>query len=125
MAFVSHLPLTPGSLAGVVYVKYAVGVITGEDGGDKEHLGFYERPVLLPDEGPDFPEPRESDFSELLSGMENIVFEYLKTRPEEEESPWQEAWDPVVEKGAPRAVRITLRANDEKAPVYMIAAAGS
>ena len=31
--------------------------------------------------------------------MKSIVFEYLKVRPGEEASNWQERWDPAVDKG--------------------------
>ena len=119
--FVSYIPLTPGSRRGLVYVKYAVSHETGDD---RESLAFYERSVASPDNKTVLGEPDEADFSELLSGMKSIVFEYLKTLPEEEESPWQESWDTAVEKGIPRAIRITLRENDTKAPFYVIAAAG-
>ncbi len=119
--FVSHIPLTPGGRPGLVYVKYAVG---RETGNEKERLAFYERSVALPDKKTGAGEVDEADFSELLSGMKSIVFEYLKSRPDEKESPWQESWDSAIEKGLPRAIRITLRENDKKAPVYVIAAAG-
>ena len=56
--------------------------------------------------------------------MKSIVFEYLKDRPGEEASLWQKSWDPAVDKGVPRAVRVTLEENDEKAPIYVIAGAG-
>jgi general secretion pathway protein J len=125
--FVSYIPLTPGSRRGLVYVKYAVSHETGDD---RERLSFYERGVASPvkktgagETGPG--EPDAADFLELLSGMKSIVFEYLKTRPEEKESPWQESWDPAVEKDTPRAIRITLQENDKKAPLYVIAAAGA
>jgi hypothetical protein len=54
--------------------------------------------------------------------MKSIVFEYLNPSPGEEKSLWQQTWDPDVDKGVPRAVRITLKENDDKAPVYVIAA---
>jgi general secretion pathway protein J len=120
--FVSHIPLTPGGLPGLVYVKYAVA---HKEGDDRDRLAFYERSVALPDKKTGAGEPDEADFSELLSGMKSIVFEYLKSRPDEKESPWQESWDPAIEKGIPRAIRITLRENDKKAPIYVIAAAGA
>ena len=119
--FVSHIPLTPGGPPSLVYVKYAVA---HKEGDDRDRLAFYERSVALPDKKTGAGEPDEADFSELLSGMKSIVFEYLKSRPDEKESPWQESWDPAIEKGIPRAIRITLKENDKKAPIYVIAAAG-
>ena len=119
--FVSHIPLTPGNRFGVVHVKYAV---KREKGDDREHLLFYEKDVALLDKKISAGNPDEADFSELIPGMKSIVFEYLKDRPGEEASLWQKSWDPAVDKGVPRAVRVTLEENDEKAPIYVIAGAG-
>lgn len=119
IAFVSHIPMTPGNRFGLVYVQYAV---KHEKEGNKEHLTFYERNIALPDKSAG--NPAAGDFTELLPGMKSIVFEYLKDRPGEEASKWQKSWDSVADKGLPRAVRVTLKENDEKAPIYMIAGAG-
>ena len=121
MAFVSLLPLTPGSPAGPVYVRYAV---RHDVKNDTDSLDFYESELVLPDRSPDPGEADESDFYELLGGVEEIAFEYLKIHPDETESPWQESWDPARDKGVPRAIRIMLRETSQKAPVYVIAAAG-
>jgi general secretion pathway protein J len=119
--FVSQIPMTPGNRFGTVYVKYAV---KREKEGDKEHLTFYEKNIALPDKKIGVGNPAEGDFSELISGMKSMVFEYLKERPGEAASIWQKSWDPAVDKGVPRAVRVTLKENDEKAPIYVIAGAG-
>ena len=121
IAFVSHIPMAPGNRFGMVYVRYAV---RQEKKGDKEHLAFYEKNIALPDKKMGAGNPDEGDFSELLPGMKSIVFEYLKTRPDEEASIWQKNWDPAVDKGVPRAVRVTLVENDDKTPIYVIAGAG-
>ena len=120
--FVSHIPMVPGNRFGLVYVQYAV---KQDKDKLKEHLAFYEKNIALLDKKGDAVNPDESDFSELLPGMKSIVFEYLKERPDEEASPWQNSWDPSVDKGVPRAVRITIEENDEKTPIYMIAGAGA
>jgi len=119
--FVSHIPMAPGNRFGLVYVKYAV---KQEKEGGKEHLTFYEKNIALPDKKIGAGNPDEGDFSELIPGMKSIVFEYLKDRPGEEASIWQKSWDSAVDKGVPRAVRVTLAENDEKAPIYVIAGAG-
>lgn len=119
--FVSQVPLTPGNRFGTVYVKYAA---KREKGGEKEHLIFYEKNVALSGKKFGAGYPADDDFSELLSGVKSIVFEYLKERPDEAASTWQKSWDPAVDKGVPRAVRVTLDQNDEKAPIYVIAGAG-
>ncbi len=119
--FVSRIPLTPGNRFGTVYVKYVVKQAKGDD---REDLTFYERNVAAPDRNTGAGNRDEGDFTELISGMKSIVFEYLKDRPGEEASLWQKSWDPAVDKGIPRAVRITLEEDDEKAPIYVIAGAG-
>ena len=121
MAFVSLVPLTPGTPAGPVYVRYTV---RHDPSDDTAGLTFYERGANLPDGRPGAGEPDESGFYELLDGVEDIGFEYLKIRPNETESPWQESWDPAFDRGVPRAVRIMVRENSRKAPIYVIAAAG-
>jgi general secretion pathway protein J len=121
IAFVSHIPMAPGNRFGLVYVQYAV---KQEKKDDKEHLTFYEKNIALPDKKIGAGNPDEDDFSELLPGMKSIVFEYLKDRPGEEVSLWQKSWDLAVDKGVPRAVRITLEENDGKTPMYVIAGAG-
>jgi general secretion pathway protein J len=119
--FVSHIPMTPGNRFGTVYVRYAV---RREKEGDKEHLVFFEQQTALPDKKTGAGNLGEGDFSELIAGMKSIVFEYLKDQPDEKASLWQKSWDPDVDKGVPRAVRVTLKENDEKAPIYVIAGAG-
>jgi general secretion pathway protein J len=121
IAFVSHIPMAPGNRFGRVYVQYAV---KQDRNNDKESLTFYEKSIALLDKKIDAGNPDEGDFSELLPGMKSIVFEYLKDRLDEEASVWQKSWDPAVDKGVPRAVRITIEENDEKTPIYVIAGAG-
>jgi len=119
--FVSYIPMVPGNRFGMVYVRYAVRQNRQDD---KEHLTFYEKNITVNDNKIGLDNPDESDFSELLSGMKSIVFEYLKSRPSEEASIWQKSWDPAVDEGVPRAVRMTIEENDEKTPIYVIASAG-
>ena len=120
--FVSRIPMTPGNRFGLVYVKYAV---KQEKGDDKEHLAFYERNIALLGQENGMSRPDEGEFSELIPGMKKIVFEYLKDRPGEEASLWQKNWDPAVDQGVPRAVRITIEEDAEKAPIFVIAGAGA
>ena len=119
--FVSQIPLTPGNQLGIVFVKYAV---KREKEGDKERLTFFERSVAFPDKSTGAGSPGEGDYSELMSGMKSMEFEYLKEQPDEAESKWQKSWDPEVDKGVPRAVRVTLEEDNEKPPIYVIAGAG-
>jgi general secretion pathway protein J len=118
--FVSHIPITPGNQFGTFLVMYAVK--KQKDG--MEQLVFHERNVVLSGKKTGADQPGEGEFSELIPAMKSIVFEYVKTESGEKASLWQKSWDPAVDKGVPRAVRITLRESDEKAPVYVIAGAG-
>jgi general secretion pathway protein J len=119
--FISQISLTPGNQDGMVFVKYDV---KHEKEGDKERLTYYERSIALPDKKMGAANLEEGDFSELMSGMKSIVFEYLKEQSGEAASRWQKNWDPEVDKGVPRAVRITLEEDGEKHPIYVIAGAG-
>jgi len=122
IVFASHAPMKPGNPSGLFYVQYAV---KQDKNSDTECLRYYERNITAPDIKITADQPDEGDFSELLCGMKSILFEYLKDRPGEEMSLWQKSWDPAVDQGSPRAVRITLQENDEKIPIYVIAGAGA
>lgn len=120
--FVSHIPLKPGNRFGTVYVRYSV---RQENEGDQEQLVFHEQYTALPDKQTGAGNLDEGDFTELIAGMKSIEFEYLKDQQDEKASLWQKSWDPAVDKGVPRAVRVTLTENiDGKPPVYLIAGAG-
>jgi general secretion pathway protein J len=119
MTFVSHVALTPGGMAVPVLVRLAVESDPDEAGA--ERLLFSERSLAMAGAGGAGPEEAEG-LSVLLAGEHSIGFEYLKIRPGEASSPWREKWDPAVETAPPRAIRISLRENEGKAPVYVIAA---
>ncbi len=119
--FISNIPMTPGSPYGPVYVRYAV---KPDKNDGKVSLVFYEKNFAFLDKMKmEADKPDEDAFAALLSGMQSIVFEYLRVRPDEEASPWQKSWDPAVDKGVPRAVRITVAGDDATPPLYVIAAA--
>jgi len=122
LEFVSQIPLAPGNRFGMVYVRYSVTPAKEDEG---ERLIFSEKNVALLDNMPGAAYPGEGDFSELLAGMKSIGFEYLKDRPGEEAALWQKSWDPAVDRGVPRAVRVTVEENDEKDPVYVLAGPGA
>jgi len=117
MEFISRLPISPGSQAGLVYVKYR---IRGEDEGEKRGLFFSERNTYLIEKMME--DQTEDDFFELIPGAQNIEFEYLKGPSEDQdESIWQETWDPELDKGAPLAVKIVLQESKYDTPIYVIA----
>ncbi len=115
--FVSRVPMVPGNLAGMVYVKY---VVREEDGGGKKRLMFSEKNTLLTEKAVE--DQGEEDFFELIPGAQHIEFEYLKGPSEDGgQSEWQQTWDPETDKGVPLAVKITLQEDPDVAPIYVIA----
>ena len=114
MEFVSRTPIVPGTLTGVVYVKYEVG--SGVDKG-KRQLKFYEKDAgFLKEE--DLESQNDEDFLTLIPGVEDLQFEYLKE--EEEGTTWQTSWQPPETDGMPLAVKIILKQDEETAPVSLI-----
>ena len=64
------------------------------------------------------------DFYELLPGMYEFTFEYLKeiinTDILENNLQWQQTWEPENDKEFPKAVRIGYQAEELSAPVYIV-----
>lgn len=116
--FVSHIPMVPGNQFGMVYVKY---VVEPENGGERERLSFWEKNVVLLNKETDISDLHEDEFFELSPGVQSIAFEYLKGGTDEETSQWQETWDQVIDEGLPRAIRVIIMEDIEKAPIYVIA----
>ena len=119
--FISRVPMVPGKRAGLVYVKY---VVRTDDEGGKKDLTFSEKNTYIVEKVME--DQAEEEFFELLPGAENIEFEYLKGPSEDEEqSVWQQTWDPDSDKGAPLAVKIILQESKDAAPIHVIAPIGS
>ena len=116
MEFISRIPMVPGNRAGLVYVKYVVGA---GDGG-KKRLMFSEKNTYIIEKVME--DQAEDEFFELIPGAENIEFEYLRGPSEdEEESVWQETWDPDSDKGVPVAVKIIFQDSKDEDPIHVIA----
>jgi len=116
--FVSHIPMVPGNQFGTVYVKY---MVKQENGGERERLAFWEKNIVLLNKETDINDLHEDDFFELFPGVQSIAFEYLKGRIDEETWQWQETWDQTIDEGFPRAIRVILMEDVERAPIYVIA----
>ncbi|MBW2708406.1 MAG: prepilin-type N-terminal cleavage/methylation domain-containing protein [Deltaproteobacteria bacterium] len=114
MAFVSRSPIVPGALTGVVFVKY---MIQGGDGDGQKQLKLYEKDAGFLTEA-DFQNQREEDLFTLMSGVQDLQFEYLKGG--EGETDWQTSWDPSEKTGLPLAVKIVLKQDDETAPISLM-----
>ena len=119
--FVSHIPMVPGNRFGQVYVKY---VVKSEDDGERERLVFWEKNTVLLNKETDVSDLHEDEFFELFPGVQSIAFEYLKAGSDEETSQWQQTWDQSIDEGLPRAVRVVIMEDIEKAPICVIAPIG-
>jgi general secretion pathway protein J len=116
MAFVSRSPIVPGSVTGVVFVRYA---IQEGDGQEKKQLKLYEKDAgFLKEE--DIENQRDEDLFTLISGIQDLQFEYLKGGGDNSETEWQTSWDPSEKTGLPLAVKIVLKQNKETAPITLI-----
>ena len=116
MAFVSRSPIVPGSVTGVVFVRYT---IQEGDGQEKKQLKLFEKDAgFLKEE--DLESQEEEDLFTLISGIQVLQFEYLKEEENKSEMDWQVSWDPSEEKGLPLAVRISLKQGEGTAPINLI-----
>ena len=116
MEFVSRSPIVPGALTGLVFVKYMI--LEGEGDG-KKRLRLYEKDAgFLKEE--DIESQEEEDLFTLIPNIEDLQFEYLKGENDEDETKWQAFWDPSEEKGLPLAVRISLKQEEDTAPIDLI-----
>ena len=119
MEFISRIPMVPGSRSGMVFVRY---MLKEGDEEDRMRLLFHEKDVVFLDEEMDMEDLDEDEIFELISGVQEIRFEYLKGAEDENEDPeWQDAWDPETDEDLPLAVRIILREDDKTAPIHVIA----
>ena len=114
MEFVSRMPIVPGAQTGVVFVTYEIEDVAKEG---KEQLRLFEKDAgFMKDE--DIENQRDEDFFTLISGIENLQFEYLKS--DEDNVIWQNAWDPTETEGMPLAVRIVLKQDEKTAPINLV-----
>jgi len=116
MEFVSRNPIVPGALTGVVFVKY---MIQEGRGDEKQQLKLYEKDAgFLKEE--DVESQRAEDLFTLISGIQDLQFEYLKGGEDKSEASWQTFWDPSEKEGLPLAVKIVLKQNDETTSINLI-----
>lgn len=116
MEFVSRSPIVPGALTGVVFVKY---MIQADDGDGKKQLKLYEKDAgFLKEE--DVESQRNEDLFTLISGIQDLQFEYLKGNDDGGETDWQTSWDPSEKTGLPLAVKIILKQNEKTEPINLI-----
>ena len=114
MEFVSRMPIVPGAQTGVVFVTYEIENVAKEG---KKQLKLFEKDAgFMKDD--DIESQRNEEIFSLISGIENLQFEYLKS--DKDDVVWQNVWDPSETKGMPLAVRIVLKQDEETAPINLI-----
>lgn len=110
LQFVSRSPIAPGSRSGIVYVKYSI-----QEGsrGEKMSLMLYERDMIFMKEE-DFGSDATENSLRLISGFQNLQFEYLKPAEGDGEASWQSTWNSTDDnKEMPLAVKMSFKAEEE------------
>ncbi len=106
----------PGSRKGLVHIKYSV---QNNPKTEKKELQFFEEvnPVLAHDSEID----DEAEFTPLLPGIEELVFEYFGSLEDDEAGDWYPEWDAEQTKALPDAVKLILKRGPEKELITVIA----
>ena len=108
--FVSRSPIAPGSRTGIVYVKYSA---RQGDRDEKMSLMLYERDLIFMKEE-DFGSDAAEYSLKLISGFQNLQFEYLKKAEDGSETSWQSSWDSSGDdKEMPLAVKMSFEGEQE------------
>jgi len=119
LELLSDLSLVPGNPSGIVKARYRVAgdpgserLIFFEERAFKKEETSFKTIVINSESESESEEPDEDQFHQLLSGIHQIRFSYLKDS--KEELTWQPEW---TESGFPIAVRMTLMENEDALPV--------
>ena len=114
---ISAISVSPGNAFGNVYVNYR---ITSGKLNNGQLFEIFEQKIAGISPEAVLYEADEDGFHELIHGAHEIFFEYLK-KTDTGELQWQDDWDPEKDVGLPAAVRLTLRMDEQSAPVSMVA----
>lgn len=115
MEFLSKIPLLPEHRYGLVTVRYRVAPVPGRR---EKRLLFSEGLPAVGQRETETP-GREGDVFALIGGFTEIGFQYLKASTEQEAAGWEDVWDPEVDTGLPRAVKIVFMRGED--PLVLIA----
>ena len=115
LEFISNVSLVPGNDLGIVYVKY---IVRSED--NNAHLAFYEKNLVLLEKDFDTENLDDDSFHELIFGVQSISFQYYPKPMGTDDLNWQDTWDPEVDSGFPKAVRMILKRDETTVPIYVI-----
>lgn len=106
LRFVSNYSMKSKRSEGLVYAAYLWK--------NREKLELYEGRVLQKEF---FETPlKEDSLVFVLSGISNLIFEYLK-KEEDEEGTWMKEWEGKGLDPLPQAIRISFQLEDEKEPI--------
>jgi len=114
---ISAISVSPGNAFGNVYVNYR---ITSGKLNNGQLFEIFEQKIAGISPEAVLYEADEDGFHELIHGAHEIFFEYLK-KTDTGELQWQDDWDTEKDVGLPAAVRLTLRMDEQSAPVSMVA----
>lgn len=119
LEFLSGVSMVPGNKYGIVYVRYQVS----SDQNSKK-MSFYEKNITHISDSINLHDVKSDDFYELFPEIHEFGFEYLKEYTDadilENQLQWQKTWDPDIDKGFPRAVRIGFQETEQSHPVYIV-----
>lgn len=119
LEFFSGISMVPGNDYGIVHVRYQVS-----ENSKGKKLAFYEKNVSFLPDSVDLKDVNIDDYYELIPGLYEFSFEYLKEFTDadvlENNLQWQQTWDLETDKGLPRAVRLGYKADELSTPVYIV-----
>ena len=117
LRFISTHSLVPGPGSGRIVVNYRAE--TGPDG--RWRLVFHEQSLLQAEDPTRSAEPLPADYVELIGGLADIRFEYLKAGETVGEPVWSAVWNPEADGPLPAAVRLWVQPGPQKVPVGIVA----
>jgi general secretion pathway protein J len=114
--FITSVSIVPGNAFGKVYVAYRILSSKGEG----LSLEVAEQPLAKVQPDQRLYEPDDTEFKELISGADDMSFEFL-VREEEGEAAWKSEFTPEKVAGLPAAIRFNLKMTEKTQPVSIIA----
>ena len=113
--FFSRISLHPRH-DGIFFVRYRVL----QQADIKEKLSFYEQDILSLHTGK-VEELEEAQLKTLFSDYDSINFAFLSNvAGKDNEQTWLPVWDQNIQRGLPRAVRITIVKDRHDQPIHVV-----
>lgn len=114
--FASGSALASPEESGIVYVQYKVRK-TNEG---KETLSIFEKSFIRMNTGKGLRRPDDSEYLDMIEGVSNIRFSYLKENKKEKRFDWVWEWS-SKEKAFPHAVKISFTVDDNSPDLSIVA----